>query len=38
MMIVTNFNDMSIEELEAICDRLHMELSINDGKIVEAEK
>lgn len=38
MMIVTNFNEMSIEELESICDTLHMELSINDGKIVGAEK
>ena len=34
-MIITDFNEMSIEELKAINKVLCMEYVINDGKIIK---
>ena len=34
-MIITDFNEMSIEELKAINKVLYMEYVINDGKIIK---
>ena len=33
-MIITNFNQMSIEELQIIAQYIGVEFQINDGKIV----
>lgn len=37
-MIITDYNLMSIEELQVISDNLGVEYQINDGKIVSAER
>ena len=37
-MIITDYNLMSIEELQAINENLGIEYQINDGKIVAIEK
>ena len=37
MKIVTDFNKMSIEELQAIADQLGFSYVISDGKISEVE-
>ena len=37
MKIVTDFNKMSIEELQAIADNLGFSYVISDGKISEVE-
>lgn len=33
-MIITNFNQMSVEELQIIAQHIGVEFQINDGKIV----
>lgn len=33
-MIITNFNQMSVEELQVISHHIGVEFQINDGKIV----
>ena len=35
-MIITDFNEMSLDELKAINNALCMEYVINDGKIIKA--
>ena len=35
-MIITDFNEMSIQELNAINATLNMEFEINDGRIIKA--
>lgn len=35
-MIITDFNEMSIQELNAINAALNMEFEINDGRIIKA--
>ena len=37
MKIVTDFNKMSIEELQAIAEHLGFRYVISDGKILEVE-
>lgn len=37
-MIITDYNLMSIEELQVINENLGIEYQINDGKIVAVEK
>ena len=37
MKIVTDFNQMSVEELQAIADNLGFRYVISDGKISEVE-
>ena len=37
MKIVTDFNQMSVEELQAIADNLRFSYVISDGKISEVE-
>ena len=37
MKIVTDFNEMSIEELQAIADHLGFSYVISDGRISEVE-
>ena len=37
-MIITDYNKMTLEELEAINYALRIEFTIEDGKITEAEK
>lgn len=37
-MIITDYNLMSVEELQVISDNLGVEYQINDGKIVSAER
>lgn len=37
MKIVTDFNQMSVEELQAIADHLGFSYVISDGKIAEVE-
>lgn len=37
-MIITDYNLMSVEELQVINENLDIEFQINDGKIVSAER
>ena len=37
-MIVSDYNSMTIEELQVINENLGIEFQINDGKIVSAER
>ena len=37
-MIITDYNLMSVEELQVISDNLGVEFQINDGRIVSTEK
>ncbi len=37
MKIVTDYNQMSVEELQAIADRLGFSYVISDGRILEVE-
>lgn len=36
-MIISNLNEMPIEDLEILCNALKFQLVINDGKIVGTE-
>ena len=37
-MIITDYNLMSIEELQVINDNLNIDFQINDGRIVNTER
>lgn len=37
-MIITDYNLMSIEELQVINDNLNIDFQINDGRIVSTER
>lgn len=37
-MIITDYNLMSVEELQVISENLGVEYQINDGKIVSVER
>lgn len=36
-MIITNFNEMSIPEIETIHEKLNFDFVINDGKVVDVQ-
>lgn len=36
-MIVTDFNEMSISEIEAIHEKLNFDFVIHDGKVVDVQ-
>lgn len=33
-MVIKDLNEMTVEEVEVICNLLHLELEINDGRIM----
>ena len=37
-MIITDYNLMSIEELQVINDNLNIDFQVNDGRIVSTER
>ena len=37
-MIISNLNEMPVEDLEILCNALKFQLVINDGKIVGTER
>lgn len=37
-MIITNFNEMSIPEIEAIHEKLNFDFVIHDGKVVDVRQ
>lgn len=37
-MIITDYNLMSVEELQVINDNLNIDFQINDGRIVSTER
>lgn len=37
-MIVTDFNEMSIPEIEAIHEKLNFDFVIHDGKVVDVQQ
>lgn len=37
-MIITDYNLMSVEELQVISEKTGIEFQINDGRIVNAER